>query len=156
MTVGDVKSAIVSVKDTTRKWAPSTDYSLGDLVIPTAGATWWVYECTTPGTSGTTEPVWPTTVGETVTDGTVVWTCRARYLDIRPPAGEEWVIHNITYNAAVELFFTDGINHIGPIDSDVGPGWINSNFHVTNTAWYRVRNVSGAVQLIGYDGIQTK
>jgi hypothetical protein len=157
MAIGDVKSAIVPVKDSTTKWAASTAYSLGALVIPTAGATWWVYECTTAGTSGTTEPAWPTTEGATVTDGTVVWTCRARYLDIRPPAGEEWVIHNITHNAAAELFMTDGTNHIGPIDSDTGTGgWLNFNFHVTNSVWYRVRNVSGSVQLIGYDGICTR
>jgi cytoskeletal protein RodZ len=79
------------------------------------------------------------------------------YLDIRPPSGEEWVIHNITHNGAVELYFTDGTNTIGPIDSDAGAGgWLNFNFHVTNSCWYRVKNVSGTTQLIGYDGIQTK
>jgi fibronectin-binding autotransporter adhesin len=33
------------------------------------------YICTGAGTSSGTEPVWPTTVGSTVTDGTVTWTC---------------------------------------------------------------------------------
>lgn len=36
-----------------------------------------VYECTTGGTTGATEPTsWPTTPGATVTDNTAVWTCR--------------------------------------------------------------------------------
>ena len=33
------------------------------------------YICTTAGTSGATEPTWPTTIGNTVADGTAVWTC---------------------------------------------------------------------------------
>ena len=56
-------------------WAASTAYSLGAKVKPTT-ANGNVYECTTAGTSGTTEPTWPTVDGATVTDGTVVWTCR--------------------------------------------------------------------------------
>jgi hypothetical protein len=56
-------------------WAASTAYALGDYVVPTTSNGFY-YECTTAGTSGTTEPTWPTTAGATVTDGTVVWTCR--------------------------------------------------------------------------------
>jgi len=32
-----------------------------------------VYECVTAGTGGSTEPTWPTSDGEQVTDGTTVW-----------------------------------------------------------------------------------
>ena len=57
-------------------WVANTAYALGDIVVPTTLNGYW-YECTTAGTShATTEPTWPTTVGGTVTDGTVTWTCR--------------------------------------------------------------------------------
>lgn len=57
-------------------WTASTAYSVGTLVKPTT-ATGYKYECTTAGTSGATEPTWPTTINQTVNDGTVVWTCRS-------------------------------------------------------------------------------
>ena len=58
-------------------WVANTAYSLLDFRIPTT-ANGYVYECTTAGTShASVEPTWPTTVGNTVADGTVTWTCRA-------------------------------------------------------------------------------
>ncbi len=54
----------------------TTAKSVGDTVTPTA-ANGRCYRCTTAGTTGTPEPTWPTTVGGTVTDGTVVWTAQS-------------------------------------------------------------------------------
>lgn len=61
-------------------WAASTAYALGDFVRPTsiADGSLFVYECTVAGTSGTTEPTWPTVDGQTVVDGSVTWTARQR------------------------------------------------------------------------------
>lgn len=60
-------------KPTRLAWAASTVYALNDVRIPTV-ANGREYKATTAGTSGATEPIWPTTAGATVTDGTVVWT----------------------------------------------------------------------------------
>lgn len=54
-------------------WLASTVYALNALVKPNASNQHY-YSCTTAGTSGTTEPVWPITSGGTVTDGTAVFT----------------------------------------------------------------------------------
>lgn len=37
------------------------------------------YVCTTPGTTGSTEPTWNSTIGGTTSDGTAVWTCYDAY-----------------------------------------------------------------------------
>ncbi len=58
-------------------WQASTAYSLGDVVEPTT-PDGNVYECTTAGTSGGTEPSWVTGEGNTTTDNTVVWTCHTK------------------------------------------------------------------------------
>lgn len=62
-------------------WQASTAYILTNIVSPVTG-NGFHYECTTAGTTGSTEPTWPTVVGNTVTDGTVVWTCRSATVTI--------------------------------------------------------------------------
>lgn len=66
----------ITPTDNLADWAATTAYSLGNRVEPTTPNT-YVYEVTTAGTSGGSEPTWPTTVGSTVVDGTIVWTCVA-------------------------------------------------------------------------------
>lgn len=55
-------------------WSASTEYSLDSAVRPSVDRNGFTYQCTTAGTSGASEPVWPTTAGQTVTDGTACWT----------------------------------------------------------------------------------
>lgn len=61
----------------TSGWVANTSKSLNNTVYPTTENGFY-YNCTTAGTThATTEPTWPTIVGTTVTDGTVVWTAVA-------------------------------------------------------------------------------
>lgn len=56
-------------------WAASTAFVAGDVRRATAlQASGLVFRCTTAGTSGSSEPEWPTDIGSTVVDNTVTWT----------------------------------------------------------------------------------
>jgi len=56
-------------------WMAVVDKRYGDLVYPTT-STGCYYRCIVGGTTDATEPaLWPTGIGETVTDGTVTWLC---------------------------------------------------------------------------------
>ena len=56
-------------------WAAGTAFSVGDVRRATTSQnSGLVFECTTAGTSGGSEPSWPTDIGSTITDNTVVWT----------------------------------------------------------------------------------
>lgn len=77
-------------------------------------------------------------------------------LDIKPSSGAEWVIHNISYGASMELYKTDGTNSI-KVDSDSSAGGrLGVTLHCTNGVWYQIKNVSGASTNLSYDGVQTK
>ena len=61
--------------NTLAEWATATAYTVGNMIEPTTPNT-YVYRCTTAGTShASTEPTFPTgAIGDTVVDGTAVWT----------------------------------------------------------------------------------
>lgn len=55
------------------EWAAGTAYAVGDTVEPTV-QNGYRYVCTTAGTSGSSEPSWPTSgIGSIVNDNGVVW-----------------------------------------------------------------------------------
>lgn len=58
-----------------RNWAPTTAMVTSTRVYPTTD-TGLEYEVTTAGTTAAAAPAWPTTIGQTISDGTVVYTAR--------------------------------------------------------------------------------
>lgn len=71
---GSVANGRVAVGFSPAKWLANHAYGAGNQAVPTT-PNGWIYQVETAGTShATTEPAtWPTTLGATVTDGTVVW-----------------------------------------------------------------------------------
>lgn len=58
--------------DTLHGWAAQTAYGLDAQAVPTVRNGHY-YVVTTGGTSGATEPPWPTTTSAIVTDGSAIW-----------------------------------------------------------------------------------
>ena len=65
-------------------WVASTAFSVGNVRRSTGDeGTGLFFRCTTAGTSASSEPEWPNSAGDTVTDGTCVWTAiSATYGDL--------------------------------------------------------------------------
>lgn len=80
---------------TVAKWAASTVYAAGVEIIPNAVQNGYTYRTTAGGTSAGpgSEPTWPTTLGNTVVDNTVTWTCvrTNKYMSYR--GVENWYGH---------------------------------------------------------------
>lgn len=115
---GSVLTLIDRVRFTPPQWAPSTLYSLYAIVEPRVSNGFW-YQAVDAGTSDdTTEPIWPTTLGDTVNDGGVTWRC------IKPTSG----LQNIVSTRVVGYWYTPPntytlriINPQYDDDSIVGP-----------------------------------
>jgi hypothetical protein len=72
-----VAPTVVPAEASASARANTTAYDLGDYVTP-ATPNGYYYKATTAGTSGASAPTYPTVIGNTVTDGTVVWTCAGK------------------------------------------------------------------------------
>ncbi len=69
-----VDQVSVAIVHTVSVWAATTAKLVNDVVRPTAH-NGYRYRCTVAGTTGGSQPTWPTTIGNTVVDGTVTWIC---------------------------------------------------------------------------------
>lgn len=75
--LSDATTPTVTSNSSAPARANTTAYALGAYVTP-ATANGFYYKATTAGTSGGTVPTYPTTIGGTVVDGTVTWTCMGK------------------------------------------------------------------------------
>jgi len=73
-------------------WAAGTAHAVGAVVLPTT-ATGRAYRVVTGGTSGASEPTWPTASFAVVTSGTVT------YQEAGPTDGERYDVRRATWEA---------------------------------------------------------
>lgn len=122
-------------------WTTSRAYARGDFVRPTVNNGYCYQVTSAAGTShAATEPTWPTTVGLTVTDNGITWTCRLRSIWVASAArvvGD--MIRPTTPNGFIYRCITAGTSHAA-----TEPTWASLGFAGTVTdgtvVWERQDN----------------
>lgn len=74
--IAKIVDAYGNPPDAYTEWTASTAVSSAQTRVPVR-RNGFVYRVSSPGTTGATEPIWPTTIGATVADGTAAWECYA-------------------------------------------------------------------------------
>jgi hypothetical protein len=121
-------------------WSSMLTVLQGDLIQPTV-ANGYYYTCVQSGVTGTTEPTWPTTIGQQVSDdaggGDTIWKCTAASNTGSPPppgaghltvyAGSLWIWNTWVNNTSNGL---DGPTSLRMSDSNNPNSWnpINQAF----------------------------
>jgi hypothetical protein len=76
--------------------------------------------------------------------------------DIRPAAGQEWIVHNIYFSKGVKIHMTNGTNLVPLRFFSHGWFWEWLCFHVTNSRFIRLTTLRSGTTLVGFDGVQSK
>lgn len=79
VTDGDVTWVCTAVYDGATKWQASTAIAVDDLVTPITESSLYYKVTVSDGTTGSSEPTWPTVIGETVTAGGITYECMGYY-----------------------------------------------------------------------------
>jgi hypothetical protein len=95
-------------------WASAHAYVLGDVVKP-SGGNGFLYMCVQAGTSGGSAPTFPTVVGETVTDNTVIWANMGVAITVFSSASVSWAGSTITASSAVLYDAQTGVATTEPL-----------------------------------------
>ena len=102
----------------TSSWGANTAISLGTVVQATTKQYSGLhFKCTTAGTTAATEPDWPTKLGDTIIDNTVVWTAISATFDstnkLEPsPYIELFELHPVQalHNTSTPIRWHNGVN----------------------------------------------
>lgn len=90
------KSVTTTAADSwTDTWQADTEVTVDEVIRPTTG-NGFLYRCVTAGTTGSSEPTWPTTIGEDVADDTAVWECVGRAIVVLDWDPVQWTSADFT------------------------------------------------------------
>lgn len=120
--------------------ANTTAYAAGDVVRPATG-NGFLYQAITGGTSGGSIPTYPTTIGGTVTDGTVTWMCVATGAVVLDAADPSWASSTITARYLVVYDRTPSTDATRPLIALVNFGADVSSTAATFSVTFDARGI---------------
>ena len=121
---------------TSAVWQAVTPYAAYQYVRPTE-PNGYQYACIDGGRTGGDEPAWPTVVGDTVSDGDIVWQCvaadaRVPFVVGTDPGGNPAVFIDTAYIEDATITSAK----IGDLVADkITTGNLNANLHVLSKLW---------------------
>lgn len=77
--VVDSSGSVSQVNQTYSTWAAATNYAVGNRRVPTVANGYYYTVTADAGSSGGAEPTWPISIGTTVVDSGITWTCSGEY-----------------------------------------------------------------------------
>lgn len=96
-------------------WAATTAYTAGSSIVKPLISNGFIYQALTTGTSGGSAPTWPTVQGQTVTDGSVTWTCLGESITQWSSASPTWSNSTITARYGVIYDAQTGVGTTEPL-----------------------------------------
>jgi hypothetical protein len=122
------------------QWAASTAFGADAIVRPTTGNGFLYRAQGAGGTSGVSQPTWPTVIGDEVTDGGVTWTCVGRGIVTFDAADPSWANATISARYAVIYDRTPASDATRPLiallDLDTTVSSTNATFSLPFTQPY--------------------
>lgn len=122
-------------------WATTNPQAVGDIIRPTAG-NGFLFVCVAAGTTGGSQPTWPTAQGQTVVDGTVTWSCLGESVTVYSSAAATWSTATISAAYGVIYDAQSGVGSTEPLIALINFGGTVSStsgtFSVTppSTGWF--------------------
>ncbi len=141
--VTSASRTLVAANSWSVQWAATTAYVVDNIVRPTSG-NGFVYRCAVAGTSGGSQPTWPTTIGTTVTDGGVTWECVGKRVLVLTATFPSWTGATFSARYLVLSDRTPGSAAAQPL---IGLFDAGSNVAVTSSTWQYTPNSQGALIL---------
>lgn len=118
-------------------WTSNTEIIyIGTLYRPTIYNE-FLFQVTTLGTTGNTEPVWDTIPGNTTNDGTVIWTCYDNWIDIKDTGIQDALDNAATAQSTADGKIVTFYQAAIPTATDAGDFWIDTD---NNNKMYRATN----------------